>query len=131
HTRSHFARSVLEGITFSLKDSQQLMTKHSGKSFEKIVSVGGGAKNKDWLQMQANIFNATIVTLQTEQGPGMGAVMIAALGEKWFDAVEDCVAAFVKEADQYEPQPENVEIYQKVYPIYQQGYHATKEISHQ
>lgn len=131
HTRDHFARAVLEGITFSLKDSQQLMAKHSGKTFNKIVSVGGGAKNPEWLQMQADIFDTTIVTLQTEQGPGMGAVMLAAIGEGWFEDVTDCVATFVKEAKTYQPNPEQVEKYQAVYEVYQQGYAATKDISHQ
>jgi len=51
HSRDHFARSVLEGITFSLRDSQELMRKHTKKRFSKIVSVGGGAKNTEWLKM--------------------------------------------------------------------------------
>lgn len=131
HRRDHFARAVLEGITFSLKDSQQLMEKHANKTFTKIVSVGGGAKNPAWLQMQADIFNTTIVTLQTEQGPGMGAVMLAALGQGWFDSVEECVATFVKEAKTFEPNPDQVVAYQKVYDVYRQGYEATKAISHQ
>ena len=131
HKRQHFARAVLEGITFSLKDSQHLMETRAGKTFEKIVSVGGGAKNPDWLQMQADIFNAKIVTLKTEQGPGMGAVMLAALGQGWFDSVEDCVAAFVEESQTYYPNPEQVKRYEAVYAIYQQGYEATKTISHQ
>lgn len=131
HTRTHFARAVLEGITFSLKDSQYLMEKYAGKTFEKIVSVGGGAKNSDWLQMQADIFNTNIVTLKTEQGPGMGAVMLAAIGQKWFDSIEKCVETFVEESQTYTPNPVNVKQYEQVYAIYQQGYKATKSISHQ
>lgn len=42
HTLKHFARAVLEGITFSLKDAQVLMEKVAGKSFKRIVSVGLG-----------------------------------------------------------------------------------------
>lgn len=131
HTRSHFARAVLEGITFSLKDSQMLMEKSAGKTFTKIISVGGGAKNRDWLQMQADIFEADIVTLQTEQGPAMGAVMLAALGEGWFDSPEACVAAFVKEKEVFTPIPENAARYREIYAIYRKVYGATKEISHE
>lgn len=47
HTLDHFARAVLEGITFSLKDSQALLDpKHE---LQRLVSVGGGAKNAVWL----------------------------------------------------------------------------------
>lgn len=130
HQRSHFTRAVLEGITFSLKDSQVVMEKHAGKTFKKIVSVGGGSKNPDWLQMQADIFDATILTLQTEQGPAMGSVMLAALGEGWFESPEDCVATFVKPAQEIQPIPENVEKHKKIYAIYQKAYTATKDISH-
>ena len=111
-------------------DSQKLMEERAGKNFRKIVSVGGGAKNPDWLQMQADIFDATIVTLTTEQGPGMGAVMLAAMGQGWFDSVEELVATFVKEAKTYEPVKEQVEAYEHIYAIYRDGYGATKGISH-
>lgn len=89
HRRDHFARFVLEGVTFSLRDSQELMRNYSNKTFDQIVSVGGGAQNKEWLQMQADIFDTRVVTLSTEQGPGMGAAMIAAVGTGWFSNFED------------------------------------------
>lgn len=44
HELKHFTRSVLEGITFSLKDSQEIMEEMTQQKIEKIVSVGGGAK---------------------------------------------------------------------------------------
>lgn len=131
HELQHFTRSVLEGITFALKDSQNLMEKHTNKKFDKIVSVGGGAKNSEWLQMQADIFNVTIVTLETEQGPGLGAAMLAALGCNWFDTVDECVSAFVKYKDEFSPIPQNVIAYKRYYELYQKIYKATSDIIHQ
>jgi xylulokinase len=130
HTRDHFARAVLEGITFSLKDSYELMKKHSSKEFSQIVSVGGGAKNPDWLQMQADIFNAPVVTLETEQGPAMGAAMIAAVGAGWFSDFEDCSKEFVKYKSEVKPNPEAVSQYEKVYANYQEVYPTIKDLSH-
>lgn len=131
HTPDHFARAVLEGITFSLKDSQQLIETSSGKSFKRIVAVGGGAKNKDWLQLQADIFDAEIVTLETEQGPGVGAAMLAAIGMGWFDSFESCAEIFVRYQKALQPIPEQTAVYQSVYQIYQQMYAATAAICHQ
>lgn len=130
HTLDDFTRSVIEGITFSLKDSQELMKLVAGKEFTEIISVGGGAKNEEWLQIQADIFQAKIRTLKTEQGPGLGAAMIAALGLKWFDSVETCVDVFVEYGKEYLPDEKNSEFYQKVYEIYQKIYDHTKDISH-
>ncbi|MBT2732454.1 xylulokinase [Carnobacterium sp. ISL-102] len=127
HTKNHFTRAVLEGITYSLKDSQILMEKKSGKSFNKVVSVGGGAKNSDWLQMQADIFDATIVTMSTEQGPAMGASMIAAVGVGWFADLEKCAEKVVSYKKEIFPIPENVEKYKIFYKKYNEIYPSTKD----
>lgn len=126
HTRDHFTRSVLEGITFSLKDSQILMEEKAGKSFKKIISVGGGAKNKEWLQIQADIFDATIVTMGTEQGPAMGAAMLAAVGIGWFADLKECAAEVVTYKEEIHAIPENVEKYKHSYKKYREIYPATK-----
>lgn len=131
HRLDHFARAVLEGITFSLKDSQQIMTETTGRSFNKVVSVGGGAKNPDWLQMQADIFDAEILTLNTEQGPGMGAAMLAAIGAGLFADAESCAAVFVHYDKQIVPNPDQVAKYAEIYAIYQQVYPQTAPLCHQ
>ncbi|MCJ1909853.1 xylulokinase [Planococcus ruber] len=128
HRRKDFARAVLEGITFSLNESIEIF-RESGKEIDTIVSIGGGAQNKDWLQMQADIFNAKIVRLTSEQGPGMGAAMLAAYGSGWFASLKECADAFLKEDAQYEPNPANVENYQKLFSIYQEVYGQTKAMN--
>ena len=128
HQLVHFTRAVLEGITFSLKDSQEIMNQYADKQLNKIVSIGGGAKNKDWLQMQADIFQTTIVTLTNEQGPALGAAMIAALGSNWFSDVQECVQTFVTYGEEYTPIKENVEKYQEIYERYKRVYPAVKGV---
>jgi len=131
HTKQHFARSVLEGITFSLKDSQELMETTANKKFKKIISVGGGAKNKDWLQIQADIFDATIITLESEQGPALGAGIIAAVGLSWFDSFDACIKTFVKyKKEEIQPNQKNVEAYKMVYNLYKEVYSNTKNLTH-
>ncbi|MEH7087264.1 FGGY-family carbohydrate kinase, partial [Neobacillus drentensis] len=60
HTRDHFARAVVEGITFSLRESLEIL-RAAGKTIPKIISIGGGAKNEAWLQIQADVFNVEVV----------------------------------------------------------------------
>lgn len=130
HQLKHFTRSVLEGITFSLKDSQLIMEEVANKKFERIVSVGGGAKNREWLQMQANIFDVPIVSLTTEQGPGLGAAMLAAVGCGWFPDLRVCAEKFVSFKEEIQPQAENVKAYKDVYMRYRKIYEGTKNICH-
>jgi xylulokinase len=130
HERKHFARAVLEGITFSLNESIEIF-RNSGKKIDSIISIGGGAKNDTWLQMQADIFNAKIEKLTSEQGPGMGAAMLAAYGCGWFPSLKECAEQFIQTAKVYHPIKENVETYTKLFNVYQQVYTQTKVLNDQ
>lgn len=128
HRRKDFARAVLEGITFSLNESISIF-RESGKTIDTIVSIGGGAQNEDWLQMQADIFDAKIVRLTSEQGPGMGAAMLAAFGCSWFGSLQECADAFLQEDKSYFPVEENVQTYRKLFSIYQEVYEKTRDLN--
>lgn len=130
HERKHFARAVLEGITFSLNESIEIF-RSNGKNIDSIISIGGGAKNDTWLQMQADIFNAKIEKLTSEQGPGMGAAMLAAYGCGWYLSLKECAEEFIQTAKTYYPIQENVEAYKKLFTIYNQVYSQTKEMNEQ
>ncbi|WP_419956374.1 xylulokinase [Neobacillus niacini] len=130
HERKHFARAVLEGITFSLNESIEIF-RSSGKNIDSIISIGGGAKNDTWLQMQADIFDAKIEKLTSEQGPGMGAAMLAAYGCGWYPSLKECAEVFIQSAKTYYPIQENVAAYKKLFAIYQQVYSQTKELNEQ
>lgn len=128
HQRKDFVRAVIEGITFSLHESIEIFRKN-GKLIDTIISIGGGAQNEDWLQMQADIFDARIVRLTSEQGPGMGAAMLAAYGCEWFDSLKDCAEEFLKVDKQFTPIKTNVDKYKKLFAIYQQVYNQTKDLN--
>lgn len=130
HKRQHFVRAVLEGITFSLNESIDIF-RSSGKKIDSIVSIGGGAKSDVWLQMQADIFNTKIEKLSSEQGPGMGAAMLAAYGCGWYPSLRECAEVFIKTSKTYLPIEENVKAYKKLFAIYQQVYTQTKELNQQ
>lgn len=130
HTRDDFARAVMEGITFSLQESIE-MFREAGKTVDRVISIGGGAKNPVWLQMQADVFNAEVVRLKSEQGPALGAAMLAAYGCGWFDSLAQCAEQFIESDTVYKPIPENVEKYKELFSIYQQIYASTKSLNEQ
>lgn len=128
HTLDHFTRSVLEGITFSLRESIDIV-RAAGKEIKEVTAIGGGAKNELWLQMQADIFGASVVKLESEQGPALGAAMLAAYGSGWFESLADCAAAFIRQSSRYEPNPEAAARYDKLFALYQEVYGATRELN--
>ncbi|PAK77146.1 xylulokinase [Lentilactobacillus parakefiri] len=130
HQRADFVRAVLEGIVFSFRDIFDIYERH-GNRFDTVVSIGGGAKSPLWQQIQADIFNVKVVSLTNEQGPGLGAAMLAAVGVGWFKDIQECTKQFVRFRDVYLPQPQNVKKYQQLYHIYRKIYPSTKEITHE
>lgn len=128
HQRSDFVRAVMEGITFSLNECIEIFREH-GKVVDSVISIGGGAKNPTWLQMQADIFQADVIQLSSEQGPGMGAAMLAAYGCGWFPSLEDCADVFIQPAKIYHPIREHADKYKKLFQLYKKVYGQTKELS--
>lgn len=128
-TRADFVRSVLEGIIYSFKDLFTIY-EAAGANFDTVVAIGGGAKSALWLQIQADIFNTKVVSLKNEQGPGMGAAILAAVGLGWFDSVQDAANTFTNFGKTYEPIAENVTKYQDYYQLYKRIYAQTVDLSH-
>lgn len=128
-SRADFTRAVMEGITFSFKDILNIYKKN-GKSCKRIISIGGGAKSAFWLQMQADIFNTSVISLDNE-GPSLGAAMIAAVGLGWFNSISECAKTYIKYGKEYTPDKEKVAIYKELYDTYHLIYNQTKLISNQ
>jgi xylulokinase len=124
HTKKHFSRAILEGITFSLKESLDIIRGYNNERFS-IISIGGGAKNNTWLQMQADIFDAEIVKLSSEQGPALGAAIVAAYGCGWYSSLQECSRVFISYEKSYNPNPANVEKYKPLYSLYKKVYEQT------
>src|SRR5690606_20740758 len=116
------------GITFSLQESLAIF-RQAGKQVNSVISIGGGAKSELWLQLQADIFNANVIRLENEQGPGMGAAMLAAYGCGWFQSLEECAASFIKQARVVAPDPTAVAVYEDLFAIYKQVYAQTQSIN--
>jgi xylulokinase len=130
HQKRDFTRSVLEGIVFSINETVEIFRSH-GKEVDTVISIGGGAKSNVWLQIQADIFNAKVIKLKSEQGPAMGAVMLAAAGLEWFPSLKECAGVFLSTSAVFEPIPENVKRYKDLYKIYKEVYPHTVNINHQ
>jgi len=128
HELAHFTRAVVEGITFSLRESVEIL-RAEGKTIQTIVSIGGGAKNETWLQIQADVFQAEVIRLESEQGPAMGAAMLAAVGCGWYPSLQDCARQFIRRTDAFQPRPEQAAAYEELYRLYKSIYPQTRELS--
>ncbi|RKN80473.1 xylulokinase [Paenibacillus ginsengarvi] len=130
HRLPHFTRAVVEGITFSLKESLDIL-RGAGHRIDSLVSIGGGAKNDTWLQIQADVFGADIHRLESEQGPALGAAMLAAYGSGWFDSLAECASVFLTRSRTFHPRQQQAKRYAGLYEIYKRIYEDTKQLNEQ
>lgn len=127
-TRADFSRSVVEGITYSLYESLEYIRRFY-PDIQSITSIGGGAKSDFWLQMQADIFNVEVKKLRHEEGPSMGAAILAAYGVGWFDNLNDCVKTFIQYETAFKPDESRHQQYNDYFEVYKQIYQQTKNMT--
>lgn len=128
HSIKDMARAVIEGITFALYESIYYL-RENDKKIKEMTSIGGGAKSDFWLQLQADIFNAKVYKLKHEEGPSMGAAMIAAKGVGWFHDTAEMIGQFIQYDKVFEPCIENHMQYKQYFAIYKKIYGDTKKIT--
>ncbi|MBF7020157.1 xylulokinase [Staphylococcus sp. 18_1_E_LY] len=128
HSLGDMARAVVEGVTYSLYESIAYL-RTQGKQINEVVAIGGGAKSEFWLQLQADIFNAKVYKLKHEEGPSMGAAMIAATGLKWYEDIGACVEQFIHKEQVFEPNKERHVAYQSYFEVYKAVYNQTQPLT--
>jgi len=129
HRFAHMTRSVLEGVSYGLRDSFELM-KHAGlKNIDQVRITGGGARSPLWRQILADVFNTEIVTVNTTEGAAYGAALLAAVGVGAYDSVTDACDATIQVTGKTDPGV-NVKAYAEKYPLYQDLYPALRSTFH-
>ncbi|MFB4167295.1 xylulokinase [Virgibacillus sp. JSM 102003] len=129
HKSQDFLRAVIEGITFSLNESIHLFRQQGKPVNDQVISIGGGAKSDSWLQIQADIFNAKVIKLKNEQGPAVGAAIIAAYGCRWYKTLAEGANQIVQIDEEFFPNRENAKRYGELFSVYRSIYERTMQIS--
>ena len=126
-TREDMTQAVLEGVAFGLRDSLEV-ARNLGIKIERTKICGGGAKSPLWKKIIANVMNLKVDVIESEEGPGYGGAMLAAVGCGAFASVEDAADKLVKVVDTVEPEESLVRKYEERYRQFQKIYPAMKEL---
>lgn len=126
HGRPHLVRSVLEGATYAMRDSLEIIQQMQVPVKEVRLS-GGGARSKFWRQMQADIYGAKSVTTNSFEGPAYGVALLAAVGTGAYKSVVEACQATIKVEDSTLPNAKSRKVYDAAYPLYQKLYRSLKD----
>lgn len=128
HTGKHMARSVMEGVTFALRDCMEIL-EQTGKRCDRIISSGGGASSPVWLQIQADILGKEIFVSSVTEQACLGACLLAGVSTGLFTGLEEAAARFVSmKKETYKPIPENALLYDRIYSSYRSLYARTADL---
>lgn len=126
HEKAHLVRAVVEGVTFGLRDSLEIMRALDLPAAE-VYATGGGARSPFWRQVQADIFGMPVVPEQAGEGPALGAALLAGAGTGVF-SLRDGAARAVHTGAPTLPSPDRRRIYERVYARYDRLYPALKDV---
>ena len=126
HERGHMVRAVMEGVTFALRDSLELM-RPLGIDATESVAVGGGARSAFWRQMQADVLGVPVVTVGPSGGAPYGAAVLAAVGSGDFGSVKEACQAWIRPLDRIDPRAEIAGAYGQAYERYRNLYPRLKD----
>jgi xylulokinase len=125
HSFAYLTRAVLEGVSFGLRDSFELMKGAGLKNISQVRVTGGGARSPLWRQILADVLQAELVTVNTTEGAAYGAALLAAAGTGRFDSVEEACDATIQVTGTTEPGL-NQSVYDELYPLYDALYPALR-----
>ena len=124
-TREEMNLAVLEGVAFALRDCVEV-ARSSGTIVSKTAICGGGAKSEVWKKIIANVLNAEVVSLETEQGPSYGAAILAMVGTGEYATVKEATDRIVKEKSSVLPEKDLTEKYEAKYQKFKKLYPCLK-----
>lgn len=129
HTQAHLTRSVLEGVSFGLRDSYELMKSAGLAEVSQVRISGGGSRSPLWRQILADILGVELATINTTEGAAYGAALLSAVGAGAFRSVGEACQSLVRVTATAQP-GENLAVYQELYPRYRALYPALRPTFH-
>ena len=127
NTRADLYQAVLEGVAFAIRDSFEV-AKSLGIHIEASKICGGGAKSPLWRKIFANVLNIRLDLIESEEGPGYGGAILAAVACGEYASVENAAAKLIKVVGSVEPDKELAARYEERYRKFAQIYPTVKQL---
>lgn len=124
-SRADMTQAVLEGVAFAIRDCVEI-ARAQGIEICSSRICGGGAKSGLWRTILANVLGIPLELPQTEQGPGYGGAMLAAVACGAYQDVKDCASKLTKVKSVTSPTDELIKAYNQRYQSWKKLYPLLK-----
>ncbi|MGY4687959.1 xylulokinase [Petrotoga sp. DB-2] len=126
HNKAHMIRAIMEGVSYSIKESMDII-RELGVDTSDVTVMGGGSKSRVWNQILSDILGKKIGTLKTSDTGAIGNLILSALGINYFSNVDEAEKLIIR-YDNYSPISENTKKYSSYFEIYKKIYQQTKDL---
>jgi xylulokinase len=113
--RPELTRAVFEGLSFQTRHALEALISGIGTSPRRVVLMGGGAKNRFWVQNKADVLGRELEVVTTPDVAPRGAAMIAGVGIGLFRDFRDAADRFARPSTKVQPNLKLTEFYRKLY----------------
>jgi len=127
--KPQIARAAVDSINYEMRLNIETM-ENAGITIKNLNVTGGGAKNKKWIQMKADVFEKTVNLTECTECAAFGAAMLAGKAVSVYDSVGDAVANMVKIKERFEPDKRQSAKYKDKYEKYKSVYGDLKRFNH-
>ena len=121
-TRGDFARALMEGVAFSLRDCYRTLEEMK-LPVKRIFLIGGGARSRLWSEIVANVFNCAVAVPEPGDA-SFGAALLAGTGIGVFADVKAAVAKCLKISRSIEPDADAAARYDHLFTCYRRIHDA-------
>jgi len=129
HDHRHMVRAVMEGVAFALRDGLEVL-RSLGVDARVLLAAGGGSRSALWRQILADVLGAPLAPTRTPEPAACGAAVLAGVGAGVFASLEEGASRLARKGEILQPNPANVERYDRLYAIYRELYPRLKEVYH-
>ncbi|MDR2658105.1 MAG: xylulokinase [Oscillospiraceae bacterium] len=126
HKRGDLIRAVMEGVTYALNDSVNIL-RGMGVTLDNVLAVGGGARSDFWRGMLADCFGSPIGVPERTEGAALGAAILAAVGAGIYPTVAQACDNIIRVKSTQYPNASNHAAYSNTYDLYARLYPALRD----
>lgn len=127
-TKSEMIRAVYEGIAFAHRYHIEQLMKATDKKPSVLRMSGGATNSKAWIQIFSDILKFPIEIVEATELGGLGGSIASAVGTGVYSSLEEASAKMSKVRQRFEPQFDQVKIYDEKYAQYVVFMDALKDL---
>ncbi len=129
HKRAHLARAVLEGTSFSLRDSLEFLEAQGIKPSGDLKFIGGGSKSSLWTRILADVLgNDGLIPSNTDAS--YGAAMLSAVAINVYSSIEDAVKKNIEFKEKIINRADENKKYSSIFKLYKQSKELLTELNY-